>query len=51
MMLVHLLQLQACTGTDEATVRETFSDYHAFFAKPVAHADLMRSLDPAFASH
>ena len=40
-----------CTGTDELTVREGFSDYHAFLAKPVAHADLMRSLDLAFALH
>ena len=45
---VHIIM---CTGTDEVTVRQGFSDYHAFFAKPVAHADLMRSLDLAFALH
>jgi len=43
---VHIIM---CTGTAEVTVRERFSDYHAFLAKPVAHADLMRSLDLAFA--
>ena len=43
---VHILM---CTGTAEATVRQSFSDYEAFLAKPVAHDDLMRSLDLAFA--
>jgi len=43
---VHIIM---CTGSSEVTVRERFSDYHAFLAKPVAHADLMRSLDLAFA--
>jgi two-component system phosphate regulon response regulator PhoB len=42
------LPILMCTGTAEATVRERFSDYHAFLTKPVAHADLMRSLDLAF---
>jgi CheY-like chemotaxis protein len=42
---IHIIM---CTGTAEATVREQFCDYHAFFMKPVAHADLMRSLDLAF---
>ena len=45
---VHIVM---CTGTAEATVRGKFSDYHAFLAKPVAHADLMRSLDLAFTPH
>jgi CheY-like chemotaxis protein len=45
------LPILMCTGTAEATVRERFSSYHAFLAKPVAHADLMRSLDLAFAPH
>ena len=40
-----------CTGTDEFTVRERFTDYHAFLAKPVAPTDLMRSLELAFATH
>lgn len=42
---VHIIM---CTGTAEATVRERFSDYDEFLAKPVVHADLMRSLDAAF---
>jgi CheY-like chemotaxis protein len=42
------LQIIMCTGTAEATVRKKFSDYDDFLAKPVAHADLMRSLDSAF---
>jgi CheY-like chemotaxis protein len=42
------LHILMCTGTAEITVRERFRDYHAFLAKPVAHADLMRSLDLAF---
>ena len=45
------LHIIMCTGTAEATVRERFSAYHAFFTKPVAHADLMRSLDSAFVPH
>jgi two-component system phosphate regulon response regulator PhoB len=45
------LHIIMCTGTAEATVRERFSAYHAFLAKPVAHADLMRALDLAFAPH
>ena len=45
------LPILMCTGTAEATVRESFSAYHAFLVKPVAHADLMRSLDLAFAPH
>ena len=45
------LPILMCTSTAEATVRERFSDYHAFLAKPVAHADLMRWLDLAFAPH
>lgn len=45
---VHIIM---CTGTDEVTVRKTFTDYHAFLAKPVALADLVRSLDRAFAKH
>jgi len=45
---VHIIM---CTGTAEATVRERFADYHAVLAKPVAPADLMRSLDLAFATH
>jgi len=45
---VHIIM---CTGTAEATVRESFADYHAFLTKPVAPTDLMRSLDLAFASH
>ena len=43
---VHIIM---CTGTAEATVRERFTDYHAFLGKPVAPGDLMRSLDVAFA--
>lgn len=42
---VHIIM---CTGTAEGTVREKFTDYHAFLTKPVAPADLMRSLDLAF---
>jgi CheY-like chemotaxis protein len=42
---IHIIM---CTGTPEATVRERFSDYDAFHAKPVAHAALMQSLDLAF---
>jgi two-component system, OmpR family, phosphate regulon response regulator PhoB len=45
---VHIIM---CTGTAEVTVRERFTDYHAFLTKPVAPADLMRSLDLAFATH
>lgn len=45
------LPIIMCTGTPEITVRERFSDYHAFLAKPVAHADLMRTLDSAFSPH
>ena len=45
------LPILMCTGTAEATVRESFSAYDAFLVKPVAHADLMRSLDLAFAPH
>jgi CheY-like chemotaxis protein len=45
---VHIIM---CTGTAEVTVRERFTDYHAFLAKPVAPSDLMRSLDLAFARH
>lgn len=45
---VHIIM---CTGTAEATVRERFSDYDEFLAKPVGHADLMRSLDAAFMPH
>lgn len=40
-----------CTGTAEVAVRERFTDYHAFLTKPVASADLMRSLNLAFAPH
>lgn len=42
------LHIIMCTGTAEATVRESFSAYDAFLVKPVAHADLMRALDLAF---
>ncbi len=45
---VHIVM---CTGTPEVTVRQRFTDYHAFLTKPVARADLMRSLDLAFALH
>jgi CheY-like chemotaxis protein len=45
---VHIIM---CTGTAEATVRQRFTDYHAFLGKPVAPTDLMRSLDLAFAPH
>ena len=45
------LPILMCTGTAEATVRESFSAYDAFLVKPVAHADLMRALDLAFAPH
>ena len=45
------LHIIMCTGTAEAMVRERFSDYDGFLAKPVAHADLMRSLDSAFTPH
>ena len=40
-----------CTGTAEATVRQRFSGYCAFLAKPVDPADLLRALDRAFALH
>jgi CheY-like chemotaxis protein len=45
---VHIIM---CTGTAEATVRESFTDYHAFLTKPVEPTDLMRSLALAFATH
>ena len=45
------LNIIMCSGTAEATVRERFSAYDAFLTKPVAHVDLMRSLDLAFTPH
>ena len=45
---VHIIM---CTGTPEVTVRERFTDYHAFLTKPVASIDLMRSLELVFAPH
>jgi CheY-like chemotaxis protein len=45
------LHIIMCSGTAEATVRERFSAYDAFLTKPVAHVDLMRSLDLAFTPH
>jgi CheY-like chemotaxis protein len=45
---VHIIM---CTGTAEVTVRERFTDYHAFLVKPVLLTDLMRTLDSAFAPH
>ena len=45
---VHIIM---CTGTAEVTVRERFTDYHAFLTKPVASVDLMRSLELDFAPH